>query len=105
MSKIQLDTDTSDCPGAVCKIWIYRPDESSDSVLVQTDYDAPGVASTFGWDISQVGSSNCQHRGTDGTVYCKECGETASAFIAAAIEFINDHDGDEVDDPGYFTEG
>lgn len=97
MSKIQLDAD---CYGAVCKIL-----QGSDSILVQTDYDAPGVASTFGWDISQVGSSNCRHRGTDGTIDCKECGTTASAFIAAAIDFINDHDGDEVDDPGYFTEG
>lgn len=103
MSKIQLDTDTSDCPGAVCKLWIDRPGEASDSYLVQADYDAPGVASAFGWSVSQVGDGGCEHRGTDGTVDCRDCGTKSTAFIAAAIDFLNDHDGDEVEDPGYFT--
>jgi hypothetical protein len=102
--KIQLDTDTSDCPGAVCKIWRDRPDQASDECLIQSDWDAPGIASTFGWSLSSVGSTGCEHRGTDGTVDCPECGEKSSAFIAAAIDYINDHDGDEVEDPGYFEE-
>lgn len=95
---ITLDTDTSDCPGAICKI---VSDDGRD-VLVKTDWDAPGVASTFGWSVSQVGSG-CEHDGTDGTVACKACGTTAGKFIEAAIDFINEHDGEAVEDPGYFA--
>lgn len=85
---------------AICKI---VSDDGRD-ILVQTDYSAPGVASTFGWSLQSVGEG-CDHDGTDGTTDCKTCGCTAGQFIAAAIDYINDHDGESVEDPGYFEEG
>lgn len=46
----------------------------------------------------------CEHDGTDGTVACPHCGLPAGAFIQAARQWIDDNDGAEVDDPGYFEE-
>lgn len=99
---IILDTDTSDCPGCVCKI--LNGENESENVLVQTDWDAPSVASTFGWNIREVKTPgrDCDHRGTDGTVDCRECGVKASTFIAEAMEWINNNDGATAEDPGYF---
>lgn len=106
MSKIILDADTGDCPGCVCKI--LSGDESK-SILVQADYEAPSVASSFGWSLRSVQPQNygyygitCHHENTDGTVDCKHCGAKASTFIAAASEWISENDGIEADDPGYF---
>lgn len=97
--KITLDTDVSDAPGAVCKI---VADDGRD-ILVQQDWDAPGIASTFGWSPSRIASrSGCKHTGTDGTIACPECGQAAQCFIVDAILWIDDHDGESVDDPGYF---
>lgn len=98
---IILDADTSDCPGCVCKI---LNSTESRSILVQEDHQAPGVASSFGWCVREVGPDHCDHDGTDGSVDCRECGTKAIEFISAAIEYINDHDGDVVEDPGYFEE-
>jgi hypothetical protein len=98
---IILDADTSDCPGCVCKI---LNSTESRSILVQEDHQAVGVAPTFGWSVRDVGDGECDHDGTDGSVDCKECGTKAIEFISAAIEFINDHDGDVAEDPGYFEE-
>lgn len=44
----------------------------------------------------------CRHSGTDGTVDCPNCGATASEFISAARQWLDDNDGAEADDPGYF---
>lgn len=63
------------------------------SILIQTDYDFPGVASSFGWSACRCGE-------TDGTVDCPH--RTASEMIAAAREFLDDKIGESVDDPGYF---
>ena len=129
--KIRLDANPDDAPGCVKIISTqskrdYRkalglgerdpiPDYP-DSILVQGDYDLCGVARTFGWSPSSVQphiggvpceiSSDdelCPHRGTDGTIDCPECWATASDFIASAREWIDDHDGAEVEDPGYFN--
>jgi hypothetical protein len=62
-------------------------------ILVQTDWDFPGLASTFGW-------SPCFCGATDGTVYCDH--KTADEMIADAREFLTAHVGDAADDPGYF---
>lgn len=85
------------------------------SVLVQTDYDYPGVASSFGWYIGHVPAAgpavvdnvslrDCEHDGTDGTIDCPECGTDAFEFIAAAREFLDENIGATADDPGYFAE-
>ena len=109
MTKITWNTDVNApcCPGEILG-------DNGESSLVQTDYDYPGVASTFGWNIVDVQpdddddrvlcrDSQCDHSGTDGTVDCNDCGMTASEFISAAGEFLADNDGATVDDPGYFS--
>lgn len=108
------------CPGEILS-------EDGQSLLIQTDWDYPSVASTFGWDLVRVQRCNecggravgpnvlhcqecdhaddgacCRHGHTDGTVDCCECGVTASEFIKAAHEWLEDNDGATVDDPGYF---
>lgn len=104
MSKIILDTDARGC---VCKI--LQAGRESQSVLVQTDYESPSVASSFGWSIRSVQNETdrrygviCDHQHTDGTIDCPACGIKASAFIAAAQEWIDENDGIEAEDPGYF---
>jgi hypothetical protein len=62
-------------------------------ILVQTDWDFPGLASTFGW-------SPCSCGATDGTVDCDH--RTADEMIADARDFLRAHAGDTTDDPGYF---
>ena len=74
--------------------WDYRLVNDDDrEILIQTDWDYPGVASNLGW-------SPC-HDGTDGTIDCP-CGNTAMDLIASAQEFLNDHIGESFEDPGYF---
>jgi hypothetical protein len=72
--------------------FILEADDGRD-VLIQTDWDYPGVASIFGW-------SPCSCGRTDGTVDCPH--RTASEMIAEAGEFLGAHIGDTAEDPGYF---
>ena len=67
--------------------------EDGQDILIQTDFDFPGIASTFGWTPCECGS-------TDGTVDCAH--RKASDMIAEAQAFLDDHIGDQADDPGYF---
>ena len=67
--------------------------QSGREILVQTDWDFPGLASTFGW-------SPCSCGATDGTVDCAH--KTADEMIAAARDFLTAHVSDTADDPGYF---
>jgi hypothetical protein len=98
MGQITLDTDV--CGGAYCLI---VNDDGSD-ILIQSDWDLPGVASTFGWSVREVKTPgrDCDHSGTDGTIDCPECGLKAGTFISEAGDWINSNDGATVDDPGYF---
>lgn len=86
----------------------YQTDETR-SLLIQTDWDYPSVASNFGWDMRECQVTNagyygvtCAHRGTDGTVKCDDCGLTPSTFIEQSQWFLDDNLGKIVDDPGYF---
>ena len=100
------------------------------TILVQTDWDYAGTASTFGWSLKSVqrckwckrvqtvsldedeqkwecehcGKKNraCDHDATDGTVDCKDCKMTATDFITAAGDWLRDNDMVTADDPGYF---
>jgi|LakMenEpi03Aug12_release.lakeMendotaPanAssembly.Ray.scaffolds.fasta_scaffold383687_3 hypothetical protein len=98
MAKITLDTDV--CGGAYCLI----VNDDGQDILVQTDWELPGVASTFGWNIREVKTPgrDCDHQGTDGTIDCPDCGLKAIAFIEEAGEWINSNDGATAEDPGYF---
>jgi len=68
--------------------------EDGRDIQVQTDWDFPGTASTFGWQPC--------HNSTDGTVTCPDCGKTATEMITEAADFLDDNIGAEADDPGYF---
>ena len=75
--------------------YVVEEVESGEVIMIQPDWDFPGVASTFGW-------SAC-HGETDGTVTCPVCGSNVSEMIADAIKWLDEHVGDVVDDPGYFN--
>ena len=75
--------------------YLLTNDQDSRDILIQTDFDFPGVARTFGW-------SPC-HSGTDGTVDCPSCKRTASQLISEAAEYL-DNNPDPVEDPGYFNQ-
>jgi hypothetical protein len=62
-------------------------------ILIQADWDFPGLASTFGWVA-------CHCRATDGTVPCPH--RTVDAMMSAARTFLDDNIGKTVEDPGYF---
>lgn len=128
MSKMTWNTDVNApcCPGEIID------DETGRTLLIQTDWDYPGTASSFGWSLQAVqrcpacGSLDCEvnqetgvlycqetdcrvieghvcrHDGTDGTVDCPDCEVTASDFISAAYDWLRDNDGATADDPGYF---
>lgn len=68
--------------------------DTGETLLVTSDYDYPGLASTFGWIPCDCGD-------TDGTVDCEH--KTASQMIQEAREYLDEHIGDEVEDPGYFS--
>lgn len=97
--KIILDS-TPNAPGC----YAILSEDEKESILVQVDYDFPGLANSFGWDMTELQheGENCRHSGTDGTVVCPECGMTAGAFISAAAEWLDSNDGAMVEDPGYF---
>jgi hypothetical protein len=115
-------------PNAPCCVKIVAEDGRDQ--LIQLDYDFPAIANTFGWNIKSVqkcdrcggASANhinilvkycpycannvgymCDHPNTDGTVNCPDCGVTASEFISAARQWIDDNDGATAEDPGYFA--
>jgi hypothetical protein len=109
--KITLDTNPSDAP---CCIKLIAEDGSD--MIIQTDYDWPGIASSFGWSTRHCnGKSTLTFRSdsnvedmcngtpyTDGTVDCPRCNKPAREFIQEAREYIDDHDGDSIEDPGYY---
>lgn len=103
--KITWDTEVNApcCPGQIVA-------EDGRSILIQTDYDFPGIATTFGWDkgtiqIIRIGNPDweeCEHYSTDGTIDCPDCGINSLTFIDSAREFLENNDGATVEDPGYF---
>lgn len=122
--KITLIAHPSDAP---CCVKIVCADGRD--MLVQTDFEFPPVASSFGWCTREVQKCDscgqisfdlhnqivkfcrhckknvgtvCHHCETDGTVNCTHCGVTVSDFIQASRQWIDTHDGARVDDPGYF---
>jgi hypothetical protein len=68
--------------------------ENGQSILVQSDWDYPGVATNFGW----VPCPECGF--TDGTVDCKH--RTVHEMIAEACEYLDEQVGNCIEDPGYF---
>lgn len=126
-SKITWNADVN-APGCLGEIL----SDTNESILIQTDLDAPGVANSFGWstdfvqicthcgnllmfdskDLNQlVGKCDdcnlvteiCSHDNSDGSIDCTDCGVTASDFISAATLWLEENNGIEADDPGYFS--
>lgn len=97
MRHVVIDEDQDYAPGCylICRVrdgtWDTRDEENT--VLVQTDWDYPGLASNLGWVPCWCGF-------TDGTIDCDH--KTASDMIGSAEKFINDHLGEMFEDPGYF---
>lgn len=75
--------------------YVITNNETGEDFLIQTDYDYPGIASTFGWP-------GHEHGETDGTVDCPVCGKKAMEMINDAQKWLDDHIGATVEDPGYF---
>jgi hypothetical protein len=115
------DVNAPCCPGEIVN-------DDGRTLLVQSDWDYPGTASSFGWSLQQVQrcaqcdeicetapdghayhcdtlAGECRHEFTDGTVVCPDCGVTEAEFIAAAGAWLREHDGATVHDPGYFDGG
>jgi|ERR1039457_681237 hypothetical protein len=93
--KITLESTDLDC-------YLITAEDGRDK-LIQSDYDYPGIASTFGWRVSSlINKKHCKHLGSDGTVDCPKCGIKAHDFISSARDYLEEHDGDVVEDPGYF---
>jgi hypothetical protein len=65
------------------------PQRESDTRLIQSDFDFPGVASRMGWRPCE-----CSPQQTDGTVDCPVCGRKVGAMIADALQFIRDREGE-----------
>jgi hypothetical protein len=75
---------------APCGFLIVRKDDNpykeSDTVLVQSDWDYPGIA-------SDMGLRPCDCGETDGTIDCAH--KTATDMIGAAFDHILAHEGEE----------
>tara|TARA_Y100001938_G_C7747184_1_gene262157 strand:- start:111 stop:371 length:261 start_codon:yes stop_codon:yes gene_type:complete len=68
--------------------------EDDRSFLVQSDWDYPGLANTFGWIPCECGE-------TDGTIDCEH--KTASEMIDDAHTFLLNNTGIKTEDPGFFS--
>ena len=88
MARIRLE------PGLYGWDYIIRNTETEEAILIETDWDYPGVASTFGWTPCECGF-------TDGTIDCEH--KTASEMIQEAQEWLDAHLYEEAEDPGYFS--
>ena len=109
MGKFFVET-RSDAP--CC--YIICEQDGDREILVQTDMDYPGLASSMGWycpgqditDTSAKGALEFSQRVPCGGCRClKEDGEHIYKVINCARQGIDDHlDDCTFDDPGYFSE-
>lgn len=74
--------------------YIVRDVETGDSILFQTDFEWPSLAITFGWPD---GEEYAPFEGPFGEFFIR-----GAEAIAAAVEYLDAHLGDEVEDVGYF---
>jgi hypothetical protein len=57
------------------------------TLLIQSDWDFPPLAQQFGWQSARTFGDDM---------------EMISASITSAAEFLDECDGESIDDPGYF---
>lgn len=67
----------------------YEKESGNESRLITSDWDFPSLARDLGWNMRIRGTKQCEHRSTDGTVTCRECGTTATQFIEAAQAWLD----------------
>jgi len=79
--------------------YIVRSLETGEELYFQVDWDFPGLASTFGWSPCAGCPAECKGA-TDGTVDCAE--RSVGDMINSAIDWLDRHDGEVAEDPGYF---
>jgi len=102
--KLRLDAHPHNAPCCVKLAMVsnHIPREIAPSILFQVDTDFPAVASLFGWRPMEVlGTEDCDHEGTDGTVDCQKCKLKSTTFIAHARNWLDDCDGRTCENPGY----
>ena len=95
---VERDSDYAPCCYLICKVdnrgeWDTR--DESRTILVQTDWDYPSLASCVGYVCCDCGD-------TDGTIDCAH--KTAGRMITEAAKWLNNHLGEPFDDPGYFED-
>ena len=95
---IDKDSDYAPCCYLICKVddkgnWDTRDEKTT--ILSQTDFDLPGLASNLGF----IPCDKCGD--TDGTINCTH--KTVITMIIEATKYLNNHLGQEFDDPGYFN--
>lgn len=82
---------------APCAFLIVKEDgnpyKEEDTVLIQTDWDYPAIASCFGY-------APCKCGFTDGTVDCEH--KTASQMISEAFDCIVEHEGELSEELGNY---
>ena len=90
MATVEFDSGYAPCGFLVVKTGGDMYDDK-DTILIQSDWDFHGVASTMGW----VPCKECDKTGghTDGTVDCPH--KTVSDMIAEAYDFCEAHAGEE----------
>ena len=84
MGYVTYEPDYAPCAFIIAQDGASPFDEAK-TVLIQTDWDWPGVASRMGYTPCKCGD-------TDGTVDCAH--HTATEMIQAAGEFIREHEGE-----------
>jgi len=101
MITVDRDPTYAPCCYLICRVtgrrgaYDWNTRDETNTVLVQTDWDYPGVASSFGWVPCRRGC------GTDGTVDCAH--HTASKMIQSAGAYLDKIAGRKfIEDPGYF---
>jgi hypothetical protein len=100
MARIELES------GDVGGTYIIRLRGTKRTVLVQRDWDYPGVASSFGWSPARVNRKCPEHcNGTDGTITCPACRTPVGNYISSAADYLDRiaDSSKSAEDPGYFA--
>ncbi len=87
MAYLAFDRSYAPCGFLIVRDGCSHRDDAN-TVLVQSDWDFPGVASSCGFQPCECGA-------TDGTVDCEH--KTASEMISAAYDWLSEHDGESFD--------
>jgi len=92
-NKVTIEVDQQYAPcGYLVVERGYTTRDDEHTILIQSDWDYPSLASNLGYVACECGA-------TDGTIDCQH--KTASEMIEDAIDFLDDNLGVEFDDPGY----